>query len=290
MSAEYSNPFTPRLVDIEDGAIEIWEGGDGPVTFVTMHPYLIANGKYPGAGLADGLASVGRTVFVTPRGSGGSFSESRREKLGMDTLTDDLEQVRLALGIDRWIPSGFSCGGMVVLMYASRYPQSLAGAVPICTAASYHYAVQPESLYSPDSPVYQRLAEIAERAGRGAEYERVSMSASLHNQDVLETVLTTTPRDDLRTEVVREEVLVGKWNYEPDLAKITAPTLIIAGRHDAQAGSMLWSHKILVGIDGSELAVMNHSGHFPHEEEPAEFRRVIRDFVQRRIVSPDGSP
>lgn len=286
MSTEYSHPFTPRLVDIEDGAIEIWEGGDGPVTFVTMHPYLISNGKYPGAGLADGLASVGRTVFVTPRGSGGSFAESRREKLGMDTLTDDLEQVRLALGIEKWIPSGFSCGGMVTLMYASRYPGALAGAVPICTAASYHYAIAPESLYSPDSPVYQRLAEISERAGRGPEYERVSMSASLHNQDVLETVLTTTPKDEVRNEVVVEEVLVGKWNYEPELPKITAPTLVIVGRHDAQAGSMLWSHKILVGIPGSELAVMNNSGHFPHEEEPAEFRRVIQDFVQRRIVAP----
>jgi proline iminopeptidase len=208
----------------------------------------------------------------------------------MDTLTDDLEQVRLALAIDKWIPSGFSCGGMVTLMYASRYPHALAGVVPICTAASYHYAVQPESLYSSDSPVYQRLTEIAERAGKGAEYDRVAMSASLHNQDVLETVLTTTPRDAVRNEVVVEEVLVGKWNYESDLSKITAPTLIIAGRHDAQAGSMLWSHKILVGIPGSELAVMNHSGHFPHEEEPTEFRRVIQSFVERRIVSAAGRP
>ena len=29
---------------------------------------------------------------------------------------------------------------------------------------------------------------------------------------------------------------------------------------------------------------MNHSGHFPHEEEPEEFRRVIGEFVQRRVV------
>jgi pimeloyl-ACP methyl ester carboxylesterase len=48
---------------------------------------------------------------------------------------------------------------------------------------------------------------------------------------------------------------------------------------------MKWSHKILVGIAGSELAVMNHSGHFPFEEEPAEFRRVVADFVQRRVVA-----
>src|SRR3954453_15014264 len=109
----YRNPFTRRMVDIDEGAIEVWVGGDGPVTFVTTHPYLYANGEHPGAGLADGLASIGRTVFVTPRGCGGSFAESRRAKLGMDTLVDDLEQVRRALGMERWIPSGSSCGGMV---------------------------------------------------------------------------------------------------------------------------------------------------------------------------------
>jgi len=285
MTGQYTHPFARRLVDIEDGAIEVWEGGDGPVTFVTTHPYLIANDTYPGAGLSDGLASVGRTVFVTPRGSGGSFAESRREKLGMDTLVDDLEQLRQALAIDKWIPSGFSTGGMVTLMYASRYPHALAAAVPICTAASYHYALRPESLYSPTNAINQKLAEIRERAGMGEEYHRAFASASVHNQDVVETVLATTPRDDLRNTVVVDEVLIGKWNYEPDLARITAPTLIIVGRHDAQAGSMKWSHKILVGIAGSELAVMNHSGHFPFEEEPAEFRRVVADFVQRRVVA-----
>ena len=87
----------------------------------------------------------------------------------------------------------------------------------------------------------------------------------------------------MRNEVVVEEVLAGKWNNEPELGQISAPTLIIAGRHDAQAGSMLWSFKILKGIADSELAVMNGSGHFPHEEEPAEFQRVIREFVHRRV-------
>jgi hypothetical protein len=48
---------------------------------------------------------------------------------------------------------------------------------------------------------------------------------------------------------------------------------------------MKWSHKILVGIAGSELAVMNHSGHFPFEEEPAEFRRCCR----RLRAAPGGS-
>jgi proline iminopeptidase len=284
MIREYSYPFTRRMVDIDDGAMEVWEGGDGPVTFVTAHPFLVANGRYPGGGLSDGLASIGRTIFVVPRGSGGSFAEDRREKLGMDVLVDDMDQVRRALGIARWIPSGYSCGGMTTLMYAIRYPDAVAGVVPICTAASYHYALQPDSLYASTSAAYARLDEIKRRAGMGEEYERARSSESLHNQDLIDTVLCTTHTDPNRNEVVVEEVLVGKWNYEPELAQIKAPTLILAGRYDGQAGSMFWSYKILVGIAGSELAVMNHSGHFPHEEEPEEFRRVIGEFVQRRVV------
>jgi proline iminopeptidase len=281
--ARYTHEFTRSAVDIDDGAIEVWVGGDGPVTFLTGHPFLSANGAYPGAGLSDCLASVGRTVFVTPRGAEGSFAEHRREKLGMDTYVDDLEQVRRALGIDKVVPSGYSCGGMTTLMYAIRYPDALAGVVPVCTAASYHYAIQPSSLYASTSAAFQRLEAVKQEHGPGPAYDRAMVDESVHNKAVIEKILAGQHKVPVRNEVVVEEVLAGKWNYEPELATITAPTLVVVSRYDGQAGSMIWSHRILVGIEGSELAVMNHSGHLPFEEEPEEFQRVVREFVGRRI-------
>ena len=283
----YTHEFSRRLVDIDDGAIEVWVGGDGPVTFLTGHPFLSANGAYPGAGLSDCLAAVGTTVFVTPRGCGGSFAEPRRDKLGMDTYVDDLEQVRQALGVEKVVPSGYSCGGMTTLMYAIRYPDALAGVVPVCTAASYHYAIQPTSLYSSTSAAFQRLEAVRREHGPGPEYDRAMVDESVHNKAVIDKILAGQHKAPLHNAVVVEEVLVGKWNYEPELATIGAPTLVVVSRHDAQAGSMIWSHKILVGIEDSELAVMNHSGHHPFEEEPEEFQRVVREFVNRRVVGAD---
>lgn len=282
--ARYTHEFSRRTVDIDDGPIEVWEGGDGPVTFLTGHPFLSANGAYPGAGLSDCLAAVGRTVFVTPRGCGGSFAEQRREKLGMDTYVDDLDQVRRALGIEKVVPSGYSCGGMTTLMYAIRFPDALAGVVPVCTAASYHYAIQPSSLYSTSSAAFARLEAVKREHGPGPEYDRAMVDESVHNKAVIDKILAGQRKAAVRNEVVVEEVLVGKWNYEPDLATIVAPTLVVVSRYDGQAGSMIWSHKILTGIAGSELAVMNHSGHYPFEEEPEEFQRVVREFVSRRVV------
>lgn len=284
-AARYTNEFSRRTVNIEDGAIEVWEGGDGPVTFLTGHPFLSANDAYPGAGLTDCLAAIGRTIFVTPRGSGGSFAEHRREKLGMDTYVHDLEQVRQALGIDRLVPCGYSCGGMTTLMYAIRHPRALAGVIPVCTAASYHYALEPTSLYSSTSAAFQRLEAVRQEHGLGSEYDWAMVDESVHNKAVIEKILAGQRKAPVHNEVVVDEVLAGKWNYEPELATITAPTLVVVSRYDGQAGSMIWSHKILVGIEGSELAVMNHSGHLPFEEEPEEFKRVVREFVDRRIVN-----
>jgi proline iminopeptidase len=283
--ARYTHEFTRRMVDIDDGAIEVWEGGDGPVTFLTGHPFLSANGAFPGAGLTDCLAAIGRTVFVTPRGCGGSFAEHRREKLGMNTYVDDLEQVRRALGIEQVVPCGYSCGGMTTLMYAIRNPHALAGVVPVCTAASYHYAIQPTSLYSPTSAAFARLDAVRREHGLGPEYDWAMVNESVHNKAVIDRILAGQRKAQAHNEVVVEEVLVGKWNYEPELVTIKAPTLVVVSRYDGQAGSMIWSHKILVGIDGSELAVMNRSGHLPFEEEPEEFKRVVREFVDRRIVN-----
>ena len=204
----------------------------------------------------------------------------------MDTYVADLEQVRVALGIDKVVPSGYSCGGMTTLMYAIRYPDTLAGVVPhLHRPREYHYAIQPTSLYSPTSAAFQRLDAVKRAHGPGAEYDWAMVDESVHNKAVIGRVLAGQREAPLHDEVVVEEVLVGKWNYEPELATITAPTLVVVSRHDGQAGSMIWSHKVMVGIEGSELAVMNHSGHHPFEEEPEEFQRVVREFVGRRVVA-----
>ena len=47
------------------------------------------------------------------------------ESLGVNDLVQMTEQMRIALGIESWIPLGHSFGGMLALVYAHTYPESI---------------------------------------------------------------------------------------------------------------------------------------------------------------------
>jgi pimeloyl-ACP methyl ester carboxylesterase len=64
------------------------------------------------------------------------------------------------------------------------------------------------------------------------------------------------------------------------LAKITAPTLVLTGRHDKIAPPSA-SDEIVKGIPHAQQEVFEQSGHRLMREENAKFLRTVRDFVER---------
>lgn len=282
-STGYTHHFRSKMVEISDTRLEVLEAGSGKTTFVCTHPYLDASGPFPAGGLTEALARAGRTFYVCPRGTAGSASESRPEKLTLSQLADDMEEVRERLGVEKWVPVGSSTGGMTALQSGIRYPNATKGLVLSCTAASYRFLEGPGTLYNPANPTYQRLARIREATRAGPEYERAQIEASLHNTKVLDLVMQNVKIQKERAKADFEEVATHKWDVEPFLSGIRAATLIIAGRFDAQAGSLEPSFTMLRAIDGSEYAIMNSSGHFPFDEEPERYQQVIADFTKRRF-------
>ena len=71
---------------------------------------------------------------------------------------------------------------------------------------------------------------------------------------------------------------IPKFDVRPQLASMTMPTLVIAGRHDwvTPVGE---SELIAAGIPGSELVVFEESGHMPFIEEQAGFVAAVRRFI-----------
>ena len=66
------------------------------------------------------------------------------------------------------------------------------------------------------------------------------------------------------------------------------PTLIVWGRRDR---IIPVSHAVAAhhALPGSRLEIFEHSGHFPHTEEPGRFVDVLEDFLANTI-SPSGHP
>jgi 2-succinyl-6-hydroxy-2,4-cyclohexadiene-1-carboxylate synthase len=73
----------------------------------------------------------------------------------------------------------------------------------------------------------------------------------------------------------------GQGTMEPladRLAAVSARTLVIAGALDDVGRPR--AEAVAAGIRGARLAVVDGSGHTPHDERPAAFRRLALDFLQ----------
>ncbi|MCX4406507.1 alpha/beta hydrolase [Streptomyces sp. NBC_01764] len=74
-------------------------------------------------------------------------------------------------------------------------------------------------------------------------------------------------------------------NLSPDviddreaLGSLTVPTLVVVGRHDVICG-VRWAEELHRLIPGSELLILENSGHFGHLEEPEAFSPAVTRFV-----------
>jgi 3-oxoadipate enol-lactonase len=68
------------------------------------------------------------------------------------------------------------------------------------------------------------------------------------------------------------------FDFRNDLNRITAPTLIISGKHDGLNPPDL-GREIKLLIPNSTFIEFKHSGHSPDIEEPRLFRKTILDFL-----------
>ncbi|MER5469216.1 alpha/beta hydrolase [Streptomyces sp. NPDC002685] len=77
-----------------------------------------------------------------------------------------------------------------------------------------------------------------------------------------------------------------------DLGSLTVPAFVVVGRHDVICG-VRWAEELHRLIPGSQLLILENSGHFGHIEEPDAFSRAVTRFVTtaaRSTASPSGTP
>ncbi|WP_393087498.1 alpha/beta fold hydrolase [Streptomyces sp. LN704] len=63
-----------------------------------------------------------------------------------------------------------------------------------------------------------------------------------------------------------------------DLGSLTVPALVVVGRYDVICG-VRWAEALHRLIPGSDLLILENSGHFGHLEEPEAFARAVTRFV-----------
>jgi len=230
------------------------------------------------------ITDVAQLILVDHRGNGRS-SRPPVETRTLANMAHDLEDLRQALGLGRIVLLGMSFGGMLALTYAVTYPDNVAALIPCATAASNEALERALSGMHDMSSPDEREALARLRCGTIQSIEDLdrvfAALARFYEYDPARTppggFKPVADIDMLNWFFARER---HTYDVRPQLGKITAPTLVLTGRHDKIAPPFA-SEEILKGIAHAEQEIFEQSGHRLMREENAKFLRTVRHFIGR---------
>ncbi|MGK5445686.1 alpha/beta fold hydrolase [Micromonospora sp. URMC 105] len=276
-------------LDSSDGTrLAYHSSGDGdPLICLPGGPMLAS--RYLGE--LGGLAAHRALVRLDLRGTGESAVPADPATYRCDRLVDDVEALRVHLGLDRIDLMGHSAGGSLAVLYAARHPERVG------RLALVNPSPRPVGVDVTD----QDRREVAElRRGEPwfpaafAAFERI-WSGEPTDEDWAAITPFTQGRWDAerQAELAREEhdrnpdaaaAYYSAGALDPGatrtaLADLRAPVLLVTGEYDvalppkrAAEYAGLFPH--------AELAVQPGGGHYPWRDDPEWFVPTLAGFLR----------
>jgi proline iminopeptidase len=269
--------------------------GKGPVLFLVSPGWGVGS-AYLQRGFIS-LAEHHKLIFVDTRGSGLSSRPVDPSKMRSVDMADDLEALRIHLGLDEISVLGHSNSGAIALSYAERFPDHLdklivtGSQVLGLSASADTQRILQERAADPrfEAAVQAVSAFFSGQAGPPKDDE--ALGAFIHRVLPLYLYQPEKTLSLLQQQLV-EPIASYAFNaqFAADAAdgtdltqaldKVTAKTLVLVGRHDFICPVALSDH-LHQGIPQSQLAIFEESGHFPWLEEPEKFFATLNDFLRR---------
>ena len=296
---------TELFFDVEGSALVPIEGRmvERPVCFV-LHGGPVLDSSYLRPWLSP-LAQAMQLVYVDYRSTGRS-TRMALETCTIENMIDDLEALRLHLGLDRIVVLGHSFGGILAMPYAIKYPHSVSHLTLMATTPYWGEQGEAgkwanlERLASarPDlAPVVAEYIKGYAEHGLGATDEEAkakfqkTLALWFHRvdpqkiaeigRDIADRTIFST---QLSNWMMKNEM--PKYDMRPRLHEITAPTLILAGRWDFRTTPE--DTKVMQQeISGAELVVFEESSHMLYIEEQDKFVATVIDFMERHSITGD---
>lgn len=244
---------------------EVSPGPDGrperPGAGATAQTFVLSNSLGSTLAMWDGnvgeLARHGTVVRYDTRGHGKSPVPAG--PYSIDDLVDDVVALIDRLGLKRVHFAGLSLGGMVGMRLAAREPEKVDRLAVLCTGARLE----------PSSGWTERAATVrAGGAGAVASavvarwYTEGYRSAQPEVTKAAEAMVAATPTEGYAgcCEVI------AAMDLRPDLRRISAPTLAIAGADDP-ATPPAQLQAIAEGVQHGKLVVIPDAAHLANDEQ-----------------------
>ncbi|GHA23248.1 hydrolase [Streptomyces spiroverticillatus] len=247
-----------------------------------------------------GLSRHRQLILLDLRGTGASATPADPATYRCDRQVEDVEALRVHLGLDRVDLLAHSAGGDLALLYAARYPQRVR-TLTFVTARARAIGI--------DFTVEQRREAAELRAGEPW-YETA--------REAFEAVWCGEPSDDDFDAVV--PFFYGRWDaqaqahaavdveqsneaagdvyaqtgaFDPTaarkvLAALDAPVLVLAGELDGGPAPRVAAEAASL-FPRAESAVLPGAGHFPWLDDADRFAGTVADFLAKADASAGGA-
>jgi proline iminopeptidase len=212
----------------------------------------------------------------------------------VERYTEEVEQVRRALGLARFVLFGHSWGGFLAMEYALRYQQHLAALVVsnmTASAAAYvEYAKVLRAKLPADVLAKMELFE-ARHDFRAPEYEEL-LRTTLYQRHFCR--LDPWPEPVERTmKFLNEQVyetmqgpdefnIVGNykdWDRWNDLHRITVETLLLVGRHDTMSAAPI--DKMSRLMPHARAIVCEYGSHMSMYDDQERYFSALLGFLRQ---------
>ena len=241
------------------------------------------------SGFKPGFSPLARRmqlIYPDHRGQGRS-AHGDPARYTLDENVEDLEALRRHLGLGQVVVIGTSYGGMVAMAHAARYPDSVSHLVLVVTAAHGGFIPAAERFVAQHGTAEQQRVCATLWAGafrtEAEQREYYAVMAPLYSRRNdpaggeaarARGILSPEPLN----RAFGPDGFLRTFDLRPELSRITAPTLILAGRHDWICPPE-FSEEIHGLIPGSDLRVFEHSSHSIRADEPEAMLDAIAGFV-----------
>lgn len=283
----------PQYIDVEGTRTRYFTAGDG-------EPMILVHGGSIGGGSSaedwelnfDGLADTFRVYVIDKLGMGFTDNPAADEGYHLGAQADHLRGFMRAVGAEPAHLVGHSRGGYAVTRVALDDP----GAVRTLTVVSS------SSVINPLNPVYDEWRRTASEMDERARVRYLHAANSYSADHITERWIdvgveiersekTRIAAEKMRGEFLdafKADVLARVDELKRDVAGggLTVPTLLAWGADDPSA-TMERCIKPAIdlffsSVEGCEMHLFGHAGHYCYREHPEAFNAVLREFIGTR--------
>jgi proline iminopeptidase len=283
-----------------DGRYDVWvkQVGTGPVPVLTLHGGPGMSHYYLECFEEFLPRDEFRFWYYDQLGCGFSDRPDDPSLWSVERYTEEVEQVRRGLGLERFVLFGHSWGGFLAIEYALRYQQHLAALVvsnmTASTAAYVEHAKELRAQLPPE--VLARMAAFeARREYHAPEYEEL-LRTTLYQRhfcrldpwpEPVERALRFLNAQIYETMQGPDEFnIVGNykdWDRWADLHRIAVETLLLGGRHDTMSPAQI--EKMSRLMPRARAVICEDGSHMAMYDDQARYFAALLGFLRRHAVA-----